>query len=377
MAGLTLCLTAAFACVAYIFTGGESPLMAFAICASALLIGQVLLAAYSALQADAAEAGDRQILKKIATFNASQDAVKKQSDFVLGELTSLKAEGQARSQSMIRSLDELKISYEALARSMKEQAAAEQNEAVDFAPTPKRFEPSLETQNLIDQLAISLEPIVDLATGKTAHYRIHLGPTQLIGQVDQFGKRPELDFLVLNEALTLLNRLRQRDPQIRLFMTLGEDTLASPDQMLQLLETLQHQQELGEALVFEIAHARLAALPAEALEGLGSLVRSNHVLALSNISTAGLDPSSLQGLNVRHVSIDVGTMDLRYGVPASYLGFAQLARISNVQVMLANVSDASSLAELRQVSRLGFGPAFAAPRRIRRDATPAHVGLAA
>jgi hypothetical protein len=72
MAGLTLCLTAALGCVTYIFTGGESPLLAFAICASALLVGQVVLGAYAALQADFSESSDRKILKKVATFGASR-----------------------------------------------------------------------------------------------------------------------------------------------------------------------------------------------------------------------------------------------------------------------------------------------------------------
>ncbi|MEO6610416.1 MAG: EAL domain-containing protein [Aestuariivirga sp.] len=377
MAGLILCLTAALGCVAYIFTGGESPLLAFAICASALLVGQLLLGAYAALQADFAESSDRRILKKVATFSANQDAVQKQSDYVLAELSSFKAQDQARGQTMIRTLDELKTSYQALARSMASKAASEQDEDMGFAPAPQHFAPSAETRNLIEQVDISLEPIVDLVSGRTAHYRIHLGPSQVIQQVDHFGKRPELDFLVVNEALNLVQRLHQRDPQVRLFMTLGEETLSSPSGMQQILETLQQRHDLGTSLVFEIAHARLAALSAFALEGLGGLARSNQVLALANVSMMGLDPSSLQGLNVSHISIDASTIDLQFGMPASYLHFVQLARMSNVQVMLANVFDVSAIATLRQLSRLGSGEAFAAPRKVRRDVGPLNVGLAA
>lgn len=377
MAGLILCLTAALGCVAYIFTGGENPLLAFAVCASALLVGQLLLGAYSALQADFAESSDRRILKKVATFSANQDAIQKQSDYVLSELSTYKAQDQARGQTMIRTLDELKTSYQALARSMTSKAAAEQDEELAFAPAPQNVTPSAETRNLIDQVDIALEPIVDLVSGRTAHYRIHLGPSQAIELADQFGKRPELDFLVVNEALNLVQRLHERDPQVRLFMTLGDETLSSPSGMLRILETLKERHELGSSLVFEIAHARLAALSSFALEGLGSLARSNQVLALANVSMTGLEPASLQGLNVRHVSIDVSAIDLRFGVPASYLGFVQLARMSNVQVMLANVSDASSIAALRQLARLGSGEAFATPRKVRREATPLNVGLAA
>ena len=100
-------------------------------------------------------------------------------------------------------------------------------------------------------------------------------------------------------------------------------------------------------------------------------------LALANISIAGLDPLSLQGLNVRHVSLDANTLDLRPEATANYVHFAQMARIANVHIMVSHVMDASALSHLRQFARLGSGPAFAAPRRVRRTATQLPVGLAA
>jgi EAL domain-containing protein (putative c-di-GMP-specific phosphodiesterase class I) len=377
MAGLALCLTAALACVAYMFSGGESPLLAFAFCALALMAGQVLLGVYGALQSSLAENNDRQMFKKLANVGAGQDMLQKQTDFALSEISGFKAQDQARSAAMAQSLGELKTSYQALAQSLVGQAAKAQDQQVDFAPVPPRQARPEQAETGIGQLTVALEPIVDLVSGRTAHYRLHLGPEQLIEQASHNARRPELDFFAVNEALHLLQRLHQRDRQVKLFMPISGETLSSPPDMLRLLETLRSRAEQAGSLVFEMPHVMLARLPGAALEGLGSLARCGQPLALAGIAMAGLDPLALQGLNVRYVSIDVAAIDPRPEATADALHFAQKARTANVQVMLANVSDASSLAGLRQLARLGSGPAFAAPRRVRRDAGPLHVGLAA
>lgn len=369
MAGLALCLTTALGSVAYMFSGGESPLLALSICALALTAGQALTGTYAALQADLAQTTDRQLFKKIGKLDAEQNDMQKQTNFALAELSDLKAQDQARGEAMIQSLGELKTSYQALVRSLMVKAADGNDRGTAFAPAPAK--PPHETENPSDNLEISLEPIVDLVTGRTAHYRFHLDAHNLTGQ------RPELDLFGITEALRLLQRLHQRDPHVKLFMSIADETLSSPPDMLRLLETLRGQKELAESVVFELLHVRLAGLSSSALEGLGSLARSGQPLALANISITGLDPLALQGLNVRHVSLDANTMDLRPEATANYMHFAQMARIANVQIMLANVMDASALSQLRQLARLGSGPAFAAPRRVRRDAAPLPVGLAA
>jgi len=376
MAGLALCLTAALGCVTYMFSGGEKPLLAFALCALALLAGQAMLAAYAGLQAEQAEKNNRQVIKRVASVSSSQDALQRQADYVMSEINVMKTKDQARSEAMSQSLNDLKTSYQALARSITGQASVTQNDDVTFAAAPA---PDLnqDSQSLMDKIFLSLEPIVDLVSGKTAHYRVHVGPADLIAEITRRALRPDLDHLMVGEAVKLLVRLHHRDPQVKLFATISEETLASPQNMLRLLETLQQRSDQSESLVFEVPHVALAGLSSSALDGLGTLARSGHPVALANVSMAGLDPSALSGLNVRHISIDAAAIDTSFGLPPSYIHFSQMARIANVQVMLANVVDAASLAQLRQLARLGSGPAFAAPRRVRRE-TPQHaVGLAA
>lgn len=379
MAGLALCLTAALGCVVYMFSGGDKPLMAIAFCALALTAGLTLLAAYTGLQADAAEKNGRQLIKRVASVSSGQDAVQKQADYVMSEMNGMRMRDEARSEAMAQSLSELKSSYQALALSMTGQSTEAQDDEVSFAQAPAAAIPhaELDPQTLLDHLFIALEPIVDLVSGKTAHYRVHTGPEDLVQDAMRRGLGPNHDFMLVHESLNLIARLHQRDLHVKLFAPISVDTLGSPHEMLRLLETLQERRDQSQSLVFEVPHVSLAGLSSAALDGLGSLARAGQPLALSNVEVAGLDPSALGGLNVHHVSIDASAIDTRYGLPPAHIQFAQQARIANLQVMLANVADASGLSQLRQLARLGSGPAFASPRRIRRETSQPAIGLAA
>lgn len=393
MAGLVLCLTAALGCVTYMFSGGESPLMAFALCALALMCGQLLLGVYASRQAKLSETTDRHLASKIGKASSSQEAAQRQAEFALAELQVVKAQVLERGIAMTQSLDELKSSYDSLARSLSENAliadpypkeaetdVVQQQMQPEPAPTPVH-----QRDRQAQRLSLSLEPIVDLVTGRTAHYRVHFAAAAEMGRSPAMPYRipaldqAELDLSAVTEALGLLQHLRRRDPQIKLFMTLSVESLTSSAAILNLLEILQAWPEPDESasIVFELPHASLAGLSATALEGLGYLARAGQPLALTNISVVGLEPASLQALNMHHVSLDANAIDLRFGMPATYQHFAQLARIANVQIMLANVTDASSLPQLRRISRLGSGPVFAAPRRVRKGLAPTSVELAA
>jgi EAL domain-containing protein (putative c-di-GMP-specific phosphodiesterase class I) len=386
LAGLALCLTAAFGCVAYVFSGGESPLLAFALCALALMVGMAMLGAYASFQASLAENNDRQLFRRFATFSSNQDTAQKQADHVLAELSSLKESDRARSAAMAQTLGELKTSYQALAQSMTMQSASDNFNDEDVADTEMNFAPAPVAvqapaipipRNIAEELALSLEPIVDLISGQTAHYRVHLGPEQLIEQATYAGQRQDVDTVAVYESLNLLRRLHQRDPNVNIFIPIAAETLSSPQHVLNLLETLQAWPNEAQSLVFELPHVVLAGLSSSALDGLGSFARSHQPLSLANVSVAGLDPTTLRGLNVHHVSIDATAIDLRFGMPSTYTHFAQLARIAEVQILLANISDVSGLHLLRKLSRLGSGPAFAPPRRVRREVAAQAIGLAA
>ena len=124
---------------------------------------------------------------------------------------------------------------------------------------------------------------------------------------------------------------------------------------------------MAQGLAYELPHAMLAGLTENALEGLAMLARQGAMLALTNVSLAGLDLHAMSTLNVRFVGLDVAAIDVTTGPSAAMIGFAQAARASRVQMIVTGVAYPRIVASLPQITRLASGPCFAAPRRVKRE----------
>ena len=90
-----------------------------------------------------------------------------------------------------------------------------------------------------EHLELLLEPVIELASGATAHYRALLDLTdeqgravrhgELMHKADQGGMRPALDAHMVKLVAPVLRRLRSRNPGLRAFVPLGISTLGNPD----------------------------------------------------------------------------------------------------------------------------------------------------
>ena len=239
-----------------------------------------------------------------------------------------------------------------------------------------------------DALNLSLEPIIDLYTSQTAHYRMVLGMTNERGadvqqdvfthHADRMGVRDKLDAFVVHEALNILARLRLRDPNLSLMVPVGSATLASPETLQRILRDVSSQPEVAAGLVVEVSHAVLASLPEASLEGLALLARSGVVLSLAQASIAGVDLAALGKLNVKFVGISAASMGLGGKVSAGFGGFVQAARAMRIQIVVSQVGDPAIVAQLARNARFACGPAFAPPRRLRRaEHAPSEIKLGA
>lgn len=231
-----------------------------------------------------------------------------------------------------------------------------------------------------DSLALSLEPVIDLFSGQTAHYRLHyVMTTETDGDIsqevvshhaDQNNLRHSLDVHLAREAIRLLQRLRRRDPKLSLFVPIGAKTLSEREALHQIV-SLRVSTPEGAGLVVDIPHAVLASLPETALEGLAYLARSGVDLSLNNASVSGLDLGSLDKLNVRFVGVSSATVGAEPKLSKGIAGFVQAARALRIQVIVTNVASAQQATQLMRIARFASGPAFAPPRRVRREATGA------
>jgi hypothetical protein len=126
---------------------------------------------------------------------------------------------------------------------------------------------------------------------------------------------------------------------------------------------------LGEnafGVVFEMSHSMLAGLSEAGLEGLARLARAGSLFSLTHVSVAGLDLHAMNTLNVRYIGLAAAAIEPA-GPSTSLIGFAQMARLSRVNVIVTGLNNSALVGKLGSVARLACGPCFAVPRRVRRD----------
>ncbi len=240
----------------------------------------------------------------------------------------------------------------------------------------------------LDQLVISLEPVIDLFSSKTAHYRLHLAMAKpeggevaqdvLLHHADRTGLRPEFDVYAAREALKLLARLRQRDEGLSIFMAIGPSTLQSESSLNRIIADMHGHDDIADGLVFELPHAMLAGLSDAGLEGLAKLARAGVYLSLSNVAVSGIDLAPLATLNVRYLTLSAVTAGGLEGPSPQLISFAQSARASRIQTIITGVVDRRVVQKLTKVSRFASGPVFAEPRRVKTGLQPdAQQGIGA
>lgn len=385
IAGLCFCLALAIGSAFYIIGGGTASVFSIVLAIFSLALGQVFLLGMSTTQNSDFHTHFRSIQNEQQAHHHLEIENRRQTEFILTQLTELRNDASRNTELVSQGFADLKNSYSGLADDLQSAALAKRAAASiqrqELLPAPiiaaKIEAPVTPNIPFGSDLTLALEPIVDVQSGSTAHYRIHLGLASKSGEnfnhenllhhADRIGVRTQLDIFVAREAALLLRRLRARDPALMMFMPIGAATLANPKAMAQILSDRLVDNDVAQGLAFELPHAMLAGLTDQALEGLANLARNQVVLALTNASVVGLDLNALATLNVRFVNLEMGALG-EIGRPgATVMGFAQIARASRVQVIVSGVSNPNVIPSLQQISRLASGLCFAAPRRVKRE----------
>lgn len=370
----------------YMLAGGAAPLLAIVVAVLALGASQVIVLVWTSRRSSANTNEHSEMLAELASNQRAMKDGKSQSDFLSSKIEQTRQDMKHDRETVSHGFSELKESYASLLSSMQrtsdyakiQQRLSNQEVSEKLEPTEAQPAPVQEQATPFgDQLAVSLEPIIDLAIGRTAHYRMHLALIDAQGaemasdlflhHAERIGARPALDIFVAREADVLLRKLRQRDPQLNILVPIGASTLASPESVAQINADRKSASDVAAGLMFEFPHTMLAGLTDKALEGLASLARQGARFALSNVSIAGLDLVAMNTLNVRFVSLDASAIDPIHGPSLAMASFTQTARASRVQMIVSAVSDPRIIGKLPQITRLVSGPCFAAPRRIKKD----------
>jgi EAL domain-containing protein (putative c-di-GMP-specific phosphodiesterase class I) len=429
---VAVCACLAVGCAVYVLSGGTE--IRIVIAALSLAIGLSLAAVMIGNYAQSSQVSRhfRQLRNDMRLAERGTRDSHNRTEYLATQLLEVRQRTEQVSGAIMAGLNELKESHVTLADHMRAQTQPQaRSETFQYRYTPEAFEPAA-TQarvqplhasfaspfpspqaanaepppfaermkapapppapetSVMDQLSTSLEPIVDLFTGKTSHYRLHLGMTKpdgeevsshvLLHHADRTGLRAGFDVHAAHDAYGLLRRLRQRDGVLNIFLPLGAASLQSEQSISRLVQLRSQFPDVADGLVLEVPHAVLAGLTESGLEGLAELARHGHSLSLTNVSVGGIDLPALAKLNVRYVTLNVAAATGAEGPPQHIQTFAQSARAMRVHVIVTDVSDMKMTPFVSKISRFASGTAFAEPRKVKADAaraTPASYSAVA
>jgi EAL domain-containing protein (putative c-di-GMP-specific phosphodiesterase class I) len=430
---VALCACLAVGCGVYLLSGGNDLRLVVAVLA--IIMGVALAAVLVGNYAQSSQVGGhlRQVRNDMRVAERGFRESHGRTEYLASQILDVRNRTEQVSGAIMAGLNDLKNSYASLAEQMKDapqnRFGSDEPGFATFRPEPLRqerpvqplqasfmppfpppraanSEPTLPPRSsafvppqhaapppppyaqqeaqqpaadgtMFDQLSTSLEPIVDLFTGKTSHYRLHLGMSKPTGEevgadvllhhADRTGLRAGFDVHAARDALALLRRLRQRDEHLNIFLPIGAATLQSEQSIDRLVDLRMEYPDVAEGLVLEIPHAVLAGLTDSGLEGLAQLARHGHSFSLANVSVNGIDLPSLAKLNVRYMTLNVASATGAEGPSPQVQVIAQSARALRVHIIVTNVADMKMTPFVSKISRYASGPAFAAPRKVKAD----------
>ena len=229
-----------------------------------------------------------------------------------------------------------------------------------------------------ERLDLLLEPMIELSTGTTGHYRAQLAlggeqgqsvaHRELMEKAERGGMRPALDLHLLRQVAPILRRLRVKQPGVRIFVPIGASTLASRADLARLTGLLQQEADVASGLVFDFDQSILGGLDTTGIESFAELSRLGATMALSNVAVSGLDLAALRQLGVRFLGIGAQAFDAGFGMSPAWRDFAQYARAMQFQIVASDVATAQQATAATHIARFGNGPFFAPPRKVKGDA---------
>jgi EAL domain-containing protein (putative c-di-GMP-specific phosphodiesterase class I) len=229
-----------------------------------------------------------------------------------------------------------------------------------------------------DELGLWLEPIIDLNTGVTCHYRALIGLTdgqgktvmhdELVQKAEYGGLRPSIDARLVTMAMQILGRLRARNPGLCIILPLGRQILGAREEATRLLSLLRNAPDLANGLVFEFAQQDLGRLDTMGIDNLARLARAGAALGLRDVYVGGLDLGALRQLGVCYLSFPPYAADAGSGPSTAWTSLVKTARSLQINLVIDGIETRQQAVAAGKFAEYGKGPYFAPPRKVRADA---------
>ncbi len=166
------------------------------------------------------------------------------------------------------------------------------------APVPPPAAQPAPPKKGAEHLELLLEPVIELASGVTTHYRAMLDLTdenghvvhhaELMRKADQGGMRAALDTHVVKLVGPVLRRLRLKNPGVRIFVPIGLSTLNAREEGSRIAQILERDVDVANGVVFEFDQKDLGALDDTGIGNVARLARLGATMSLTRAQVSGL-----------------------------------------------------------------------------------------
>jgi EAL domain-containing protein (putative c-di-GMP-specific phosphodiesterase class I) len=236
------------------------------------------------------------------------------------------------------------------------------------APAPQ---PASALQN--EHLDLYLEPIIEVETNATAHYRACLwlragtkpgvGAEDLYASADRGGLRPALDVFALTRVIPVLRRLSSKGRRVSVFISVGRATLAARAYVDEMIRLLNDAPDIANFVVLEIEHGAIAELADSGIQGLAHLARAGATLGLGGAAAGGIEFAALKNLGFHTIEFAASPP----GALPAWLNAARIAVSQGMDVLVGGIENDEQAQAVRRWARYVSGPHYAAPRLVRAD----------
>ena len=122
------------------------------------------------------------------------------------------------------------------------------------------------------------------------------------------------------------------------------------------------------SIVFEIDHTVMAALSPRGIEGLARLARYGSGMALSKAHGMGIDLKALRDLHFRFISFSAAALPTDGHTVPAWAETARLAADHDFRIGVQGLFYEEQVNIASRWAKLGSGPVFASPRRVKGEA---------
>jgi len=242
------------------------------------------------------------------------------------------------------------------------------------------------TENRVD---LYLQPVVNLPQRRTMFYESFsrlrdesgrvMMPGEFLSVAEPDGLVTAIDNLLLFRCVQIVRRLARQDRKVGIFCNISLASLGDEIFFPQFLELLTANQDLADALIFEIGQDAFNARGSVEARNMGKLADLGFRFSVDKVADLDLDLQDLARSDVKFLKIAASTLldelmevderlVLRTLPDLAAEDFAALARRYGVEVIAEKVEDERQVVSVLELNfAYGQGHLFGEPRAIKGD----------